>query len=81
MYNATHLVYTELKEDFNYFFPSVIMYKCTCKLSDIQFIGDKVFKQYFPDGTLNDPMDAVKVNLPFKLNVNQRSTYYTPEET
>ncbi|VVC43776.1 Carboxylesterase type B, conserved site,Carboxylesterase, type B,Carboxylesterase type B [Cinara cedri] len=60
MYNATDLVYTELKDNFNYYFSSMIQYKYTTKSSDIQFIGDKIFKRYFPDGTLRNVSNAIK---------------------
>jgi len=61
MYNATDLVYTELKDDFDHYVSSFLKYRYTTKYSDISIIGDRIFKRYFPDGTLNDPLNAVKV--------------------
>ncbi|XP_008180697.1 esterase FE4 [Acyrthosiphon pisum] len=61
MYNATDLVYTELKEDFDHYVSSFLEYRYTTKYSDIPIIGDKIFQRYFPDGTLNDPLNAVKM--------------------
>jgi len=61
MYNATDLVYTELKEDFDHYVSSFLLYRYTTKYSDIPVIGDKIFERYFPDGTLNNPLDAVKM--------------------
>jgi len=68
MYNATDLVYTELKEDFDHYVSSFLEYRYTTKYSDISVIGDKVFERYFPDGTLNDPLNAVKVCFSFVLS-------------
>ncbi|KAL5242170.1 hypothetical protein ACI65C_009580 [Semiaphis heraclei] len=61
MYNATGLVYTELKEDFDHYVSSFLEYRYTTKYSDISIIGDRIFERYFPDGTLNDPLNAVKM--------------------
>jgi len=61
MYNATDLVYTELKEDFDHYVSSFLEYRYTTKYSDVSKIGDKVFERYFPDGTLKDPLNGVKV--------------------
>lgn len=61
MYNATDLVYTELTEDFRHYVSSFLFYRYTAKYSDISVIGDRIFKRYFPDGTLNDPLNSVKV--------------------
>ncbi|XP_022165688.1 esterase FE4-like [Myzus persicae] len=61
MYNATDLVYTELKEDFDHYVSSFLEYRYTTKYSDISITGDKIFERYFPDGTLNDPLSAVKM--------------------
>ncbi|KAL4097011.1 hypothetical protein QTP88_021854 [Uroleucon formosanum] len=61
MYNATSLVYTELKEDFDHYVSSFLEYRYTTKYSDVSVIGDRVFERYFPDGTLNNPLNAVKM--------------------
>ncbi|CAI6344926.1 unnamed protein product [Macrosiphum euphorbiae] len=61
MYNATGLVYTELKDDFDHYVSSFLEYRYTTKYSDIPIIGDKIYERYFPDGTLNNPLDAVKM--------------------
>lgn len=84
MYNATDLVYTELKEDFDHYVSSFLEYRYTTKYSDISVIGDKVFERYFPDGTLNDPLNAVKMisgglllHGIFKMAINlSRPVYY-----
>jgi len=74
MYNATDLVYTELKEDFDHYVSSFLLYRYTTKYSDIPVIGDKIFDRYFPDGTLNNPLDAVKVC--FSLVSNNNSNIF-----
>jgi len=76
MYNATDLVYTELKEDFDHYVSSFLQYRYTTKYSDIPVIGDKIFDRYFPDGTLNNPLDAVKVCFSFVSN-NNSNIFFT----
>jgi len=60
MYNATDLVYTEFLEDFNNYVSSFLLY--TTKYSDIPLIGDKIYKRYFSNGKLREPLNAVKVS-------------------
>lgn len=60
MYNATDVVFTELKENFNHYISSLMEYRYTTQFSDISLIGRKIFKRYFPDGTLKNPLDAVR---------------------
>ncbi|XP_060877024.1 esterase FE4-like isoform X2 [Metopolophium dirhodum] len=61
MYNATDLVYTEFLEDFNHYVSSFLLYRYTTKYSDIPLIGDKIYKRYFSNGKLREPLNAVKM--------------------
>ncbi|KAL4097018.1 hypothetical protein QTP88_021860 [Uroleucon formosanum] len=61
MYNATDLVYKEFLEDFDHYISSFLQYRYTSKYSDIPLIGDKIYKRYFSNGKLRDPLNAVKM--------------------
>lgn len=63
MYNATDLVYKEFLEDFDHYISSFLQYRYTSKYSDIPLIGDKIYKRYFSNGKLRDPLNAVKVSI------------------
>lgn len=69
MYNETDLVYTEFLENFDHYISSLFQYRYTTKYSDISVIGDKIFERYFPDGTFEDPLNAVKVSISIKYRV------------
>lgn len=62
MYNkdATFVDF-QLKNHFNEYISSLLLYKYTTKLSDLSTVGNKIFKRYFPYGNFDNPLDAVKV--------------------
>lgn len=63
LYNRTSLVHDEFKAHFNYLFPIMTGYNHYAKLEDIDEIGEKVLKKYFPSGILdhNTHLESVKV--------------------
>jgi len=89
MYNATDLVYTEFLEDFNHYVSSFLLYRYTTNYSDIPLIGDKIYKRYFSDGKLRDPLNAVKVSTywinngwkTIKINVFKRYYNYLQRQS
>lgn len=57
------MVYDEFKANFNYLFPIMVGYNHYAKLEDIDEIGEKVLKKYFPSGIMDDNThrESVKV--------------------
>lgn len=57
------LTYKLLEDDFQHYISSLLIYRYTAKTSDLSSIGDQIFDRYFPDGKVDDPLEAVKVSI------------------
>jgi len=51
----------QLKDDFNEYISSLLIYKYTVKFTDLPIVGNKIFERYYADGKFDDPSRAVKV--------------------
>lgn len=68
MYNKSNdFVDFQLQKNFNEYASSLLIYKYTTKSSDLPVVGKKIFDRYFPDGSMDNPFDAVKVRKYYNL--------------
>ncbi|CAH1724878.1 unnamed protein product [Aphis gossypii] len=61
IFNEKCEVDQELKKNFDHYISSLLIYKYTAKTSDLPIISKKIYKRYFPKGTIDNPLDAVKM--------------------
>lgn len=59
--NNANFIDFRLKDNFNEYISSLLYYKYTTKFSDLQTVGNKIMKRYFPDGNFDNSLDAVDV--------------------
>uniref|UniRef100_A0A2H8TEY6 Carboxylic ester hydrolase n=2 Tax=Melanaphis sacchari TaxID=742174 RepID=A0A2H8TEY6_9HEMI len=51
----------ELKNDFDYYISSLLIYKYTTKMSDLPIISKKIYNRYFTKGNTDGPLNYVKM--------------------
>ncbi|XP_060845477.1 uncharacterized protein LOC132925065 [Rhopalosiphum padi] len=61
IYNEKCEVDLELKNNFNHYISSLLIYKYTAKVSDLPIISKKIYKRYFVKGNMDDPLNSVKM--------------------
>lgn len=63
LYNNTSLINTEFQTYFNRLLSIMLFYNHYTKLEDLDNIGDRVLKEYFPSGKLDDNTHSNAVNV------------------
>lgn len=61
VYNAECEVDLELKNNFDHYISSLLIYKYTTKMSDLPLISNQIYNRYFAKGNMDDPLDTVKM--------------------
>lgn len=61
VYNKNCEVDLELKNNFDQYISSLLIYKYTAKMSDLPIISKKIYNRYYTKGNMDNPLDTVKM--------------------